>query len=64
MSKAILELPKMPESCSKCLLQTISTEKQIRYCTVNRKMILNEIEERNKFFDELENKLIESGEKK
>ena len=26
----------------------------------HRKLILNEIEERNKFFDELENKLIES----
>jgi len=30
----------------------------------HRRIILNEIEERNKFFDELENKLIESGEKK
>jgi len=30
----------------------------------HRRLILNEIEERNKFFDELENKLIESGEKK
>ena len=36
MSKAILELPKMPESCWKCLLQAISTEKQIKYCTVIR----------------------------
>ena len=36
MSKAILELPKMPESCSKCLLQAISAEKQIKYCTVIR----------------------------
>ena len=26
----------------------------------HRRLILNEIEERNKFFDELENKLIES----
>jgi len=30
----------------------------------HRRLILNEIEERNKFFDELEKKLIESGEKK
>jgi tRNA(Ile2) C34 agmatinyltransferase TiaS len=30
----------------------------------HRRLILNEIEERNKFFDELENKLIESGEVK
>ena len=36
MPKAILELPKMPESCWKCLLQAISAEKQIRYCTVTR----------------------------
>ena len=36
MAKAILELPEMPESCWKCPLQAISTEKKIRYCTVMR----------------------------
>jgi hypothetical protein len=36
MPKAILELPKMPESCWQCPLQEISTEKKIRYCTVIR----------------------------
>ena len=36
MPKAILELPKMPESCWECPLQAISTEKNIRYCTVIR----------------------------
>ena len=36
MPKAILELPKIPESCWQCPLQAISTEKKIRYCTVIR----------------------------
>ena len=36
MTKAILELPEMPENCWNCPLQAISTEKKIRYCTVMR----------------------------